>query len=234
MHRQLVIRRAQRGMARKIAVLRAVDERLRVLDARADGECLLRHDEMGFVQHGKGVARAVADGQHKRLRGQLVLTLRILPDDGAQFAATANKPGHACAEVNLAAELEDAPAHGAHHARQPVRADVGLGVDEDVTRRAEAHERAQHMRDARVLRARVQLAVGERARAAFAELHVRFGLEGALPGLPVGGHVARAGIDVLPALEHDGPCAVLCQRERGKEPGGAHAHHDRARLRRAC
>ena len=60
------------------------------------------------------------------------------------------------------------------HARQPVRADVRARLDRDLVGRAEAHQIGDHVGDAlAILRARVELAVGVRPRAALAEAVVR-------------------------------------------------------------
>lgn len=60
--RQLVVCRAQCGMPGRRPVLGAVNERLRMLDARADGKRLLQQGEAVLMQRGQRIARTVADG----------------------------------------------------------------------------------------------------------------------------------------------------------------------------
>ena len=128
--------------------------------------------------------------------------------------------------MHLAAKAKDFLAHGLDNAHQLVRADMRLGIHQDLLRRAEAHERAQDVLAARVLGAGVQLAVGERACAALAELDVGGRLECGLAVFPVRLHVARARVHVLTAFEHDGACAGLRQRQRGEQAGRTETHDD--------
>ena len=228
MQRELVIRRAEGGVGRKSAVLRLIDQRLRMLDARADGERLLRQRKALLAEHREGVARAVADGEHGVVGRQLMLTGGILINERLERAVCAEDAGHPCVEMHFAAEAENPFAHGPHDPGELVRADVRLGVDEDVVWRAEAHKRAQNVLAAGILCAGVQLAVGERARAALAELHVGGGGKRRLPIPPVGGDVARARVDILPALQDDGARARLGERQRGEETTRPQADDDGA------
>jgi hypothetical protein len=77
-----------------------------------------------------------------------------------------------------------------------------------------------------VLDLAVELAVGEGAGAAFAELHVGFGVEGVLA--PQAPGVLGALAHGLAALEHDGPEAHLGQHQRGEDAAGAEADDHRA------
>ena len=138
---------------------------------------------------------------------------------------------HACqprAEAHFTAQFENAHAHGFDHAAELIRADVRLCVDENVMRRAETDESAQNMFAARVFRAGVELAVGERARAALAELHVGRRGESLCTARPVSVNVAGADIHILTALKHDGACACFGQRQRGEQPGRAETDDNRA------
>ena len=74
-------------------------------------------------------------------------------------------------------------------------------------------------------RARVELAVGERARAALAEAVVAVRVDDALAVEPR--DVEPPAAHVAPALEHDRAEAALDERERREEPGGSRAHDDR-------
>ena len=86
MKRQLVIRRAQRRMAGRRAVLRSVDEALRMLDTRTDGEGFLHQRDAAFQQRFKRIAGAVADGEDHGLGGQLLFALRVDIADGGDMA----------------------------------------------------------------------------------------------------------------------------------------------------
>ena len=70
----------------------------------------------------------------------------------------------------------------------------------------------------RILDLAVELAVGEQARPALAELHVGFGREDVLAPQRPG--VLRAPAHVAAAFEHDGLEAHLRQQQRGKQPAG--------------
>ncbi len=77
-------------------------------------------------------------------------------------------------EPHLAAQRDDLLAHRGHHAREAEGADVRLADVEDLLRRAGPHELVHDLatEELRILDLAVELAVGEQARAAFAELHV--------------------------------------------------------------
>lgn len=133
-------------------------------------------------------------------------------------------------EAHLAAAHDDLAPEALHDLDEHVRADVGLGVISNVLRRAVRRKLREHEADARVVRAGVELAVGEGARAALAELHVALGVERAARAKRGDLRAARPG--VRPALEHDGSCTRARKQERGKHPRRAEAHDHGARLRR--
>ena len=133
-------------------------------------------------------------------------------------------------EAHLAAARNDLTPEALHDLDEHVRADVGLGVIGDVLRRAVRRELREHEADARVVRAGVELAVGERARAALAELHVALRVERAARAKRRDLRTAR--LRVRPTLEHDGVCARARKQQRGKHPRRAEAHDHGARLRR--
>ena len=82
-------------------------------------------------------------------------------------------------------------------------------------------------RIARILDLAVELAVGEGAGAAFAELHVRFGIEHA--AAPQAPGVLGAFAHHLAAIEDDRAEAHLRQDQAGEQAAGAGADHHRAR-----
>ena len=78
---QLVIRRTEQRIARILAIARTVDQRLRMLDAKADRERLGLNINPPLVQHLKGVARAVADCEHQMIGGDAVAIVQNDPRD---------------------------------------------------------------------------------------------------------------------------------------------------------
>ena len=133
-------------------------------------------------------------------------------------------------EADLAPTVADRRAERLHHLREPVRADVRVRVDQDVGRRAVADEDVEDGPDrAPLRRARVELAVGERAGAAFAEAVVALRVDDARAGDPGDGVTAPANVGA--ALEDDRAEATLDERERGEEAGGPGADDDGGRSR---
>ncbi len=111
-----------------------------------------------------------------------------------------------------------------------IRAHMGLGVNEDVPRRAAGSQALQDEAVAEVLGAGRQLPVGEGPGPALAELDVGLRVQG--PGGPEPLHVRPAGLHRAAPLQEDGPLARLRQRQGGEEPRGARARHHRRNLRR--
>ena len=97
----------------------------------------------------------------------------------------------------------------------------------DLFRRAGADEFVHHLAgvELRILDLAVELAVGEQTGTAFAELHVGFRRQGLLAPQRPG--VLGAAAHILAALQHDGLEAHLCQQQRGEQPTGAEAYHQR-------
>ncbi len=105
----------------------------------------------------------------------------------------------------------------------------GLPCDEDAVGRAEAGEDLQHLAHVRVVDARGELAVGVRAGAALAEVHVALEQERAVAHQLR--HVLAALDDVLAALQHQRLDAPLRQAQRREHAGRPEAHDDRPLLR---
>ena len=145
-----------------------------------------------------------------------------------QLAVFDQHVGDAFLEAHFAAQFADLLAHVFDHAGQTERTDVRLADVEDFFRRAGLDELVQDFaaKELRILDLAVQLAVGERARAAFAELHVGFGVEHAFtPQAPgVLGALAHFGA----AFEDDRLEAHLRQQQAGEDSARAETDHDRA------
>jgi hypothetical protein len=114
------------------------------------------------------------------------------------------------------------------HLDQAEGADVRLADVDDFLRRAGLDELGQHLAAVvfRVLDLAVQLAVGEGAGAAFAELHVRFRVQLALA--PEAPGVDRALAHDLAALDDDGRRPICARISAGQQAAGADADHHRA------
>ncbi len=245
------------------AVLGLVHEGLGMLDTHTYGEGLAGHGRAGLAHHLEGVAGGVPAGQHDAIGREDLLRARALVDKAnggdarlvifaagplrsigdARFGnalARKHQPIKARKEPHLSPGLLDGPTQVAHDVDEQVGADMGLGVHEDVRRRAGLHEGLQHMTDMGRFDARVQLAVGKRARTALTELDIRAliergtGIEGldddhalvhGSPTLhherlqPGAGQIQRAEQPRRPCPDHDRP-----------QPGRFHARY-RKRLR---
>ena len=177
------------------------------------------------MQHPEGVARAVAHGEQHPRAAKLRAFAGALRLQARHAAVRGLDAGHLRAEAHFAARLDNPLAQVLHHRHQHVRADVRLGVEEDVLVRARRGELLEDPADALVFDAGRELAVGERASAALAELDVALGVE--LARLPEALDLLSARFGVLSPLEDDRAQARLGQHERREHPGRAEAHHDR-------
>jgi hypothetical protein len=118
---------------------------------------------------------------------------------------------------------------------QPERADMRLAAPQDVVRRSGADKFFQHLAAMvqSVADPAPQLAVGERAGAALAELDVAFRLQLAAP--PQAPGIARAFAHHFPAVQHQRAKPHLRQRQRRQQaarPGADHHRPGRQPLRR--
>ncbi len=132
---------------------------------------------------------------------------------------------HARAEAVFAAQCFDFRADGFDHGDQAEGADMGFGDEQDLFRRAGFDEFRQHLAamQKRVADLGIELAVGEGAGTALAELHVGFGLQGvAAPQAP---GVLGALADGLATFEDDRAKTHLRQQQGRENPAGAGADH---------
>ncbi|MNL01081.1 hypothetical protein D3C87_1215360 [compost metagenome] len=222
---QFVIRGAQDGVAGVGAEAGLVDEGLRVFDAEPDRERLGFHEDALVVQHLEGVARAMAHGQHDVVGLDMFAVGERDAGDPAIFAL---QRFHFAGEAHFAAQLGDGVAHDFDHADQAEGADVRFGDVQDFFGRAGQDELLQHFFAVvlGVFDLAVELAVGEGAGAAFAELYVRFGVQDALA--PQAPGVFGAFAHGLAAFQDDGLEAHLRQDQSGEQATGAGADDDGA------
>ena len=144
------------------------------------------------MQHREGVARAVAGGEDDVLGVDLLrcspVARRIARRD-ASTTTPRTAPPSMRRSTTRAPKRTSPPsrsiscAHPLDHADQAEGADVRLGDVADLLGRAGADELVDHLarQVARVADLAPELAVGEGAGAALAELHVRFRIEDAAP-----------------------------------------------------
>ena len=243
---QLVVGRTQKRVTGVAAPAGAVDHALRVLNAKTHRERLGLHGHALRPEHGKGVACAVAQGHHYVVGGQLLQRAagqvqHLQAADAAHVALSGRVRGrvgggadvrHALAKAHFAAQGDDACAQVFHHLDQLEGADVRVRFDQDLGRCTGFHKLLHHLAPqvARVFDLAPELAVRERAGAAFAKLHIALGVQRVFaPQVPgVFGALAyrRA------AFEHDGFESHLRQQQRGKHAAGPKAHHHRAQGQR--
>ena len=122
------------------------------------------------------------------------------------MTAGALDPNDLMGKAHLRAEREQLTAHVLQDGIQLIRADVRLGVEQNIFARAETDEFLQNKAVPQVFGAGRELAVGKCAGAALAELHVRDRVQ--LAGLPEMPDIAPALLDTAAALEHDRLCAA--------------------------
>ena len=173
---QFVVCRADQRIAGVGAESCLVDQGLRVFDAKADGKRLGFHEYAGLVQHFEGVAGAVPERQDDLVGGDF---LAIGQGDAAHVAGFDVQASDPALKADFAAERLDFTAHVFNHADQAESADVRPGDVENLGRCAGFYEFLKHLASemARVFDLTVEFAVGEGTGAAFAELHIGFGVE---------------------------------------------------------
>ena len=132
------------------------------------------------------------------------------------------------AEADGATEVLDARDEVRDDVRQDVRPNMGLGVPKDVAWGTDFDERLEDQSMQGVFRPGIELAVGEGAGTAEAELNVAFGVENS-GGVEVPDCLG-ASRGVIPAFEQDGTKARLGERERGEKACAARSDDDRAVL----
>ena len=229
---QLVVGRAEQRVAGVPAPAGLVDHTLRVFNAKAHRERLGLHEHPSVPQQGKGVARAVSQGQHHPLCGHVEVFFGVEPAHAQGLhPLLAIGPGGECDagelvfKTDLAAQRHDLLAHGLDHLDQFEGADVWVRLVEDFGRRAGVDKLLHHLaaNEARVFDLAVELAVGKQACAAFAILHIALRVEHLFAPQTPG--VLGALAHRLAALQHNGLEPHLRQGQGGEQATRAQAHH---------
>jgi hypothetical protein len=225
--REAVRRCTEIRVAGAFAEARAIDPALRVLDPHADREGFSLQMHAAPVEHLEGGAGAVADREHDMIGLEEAAVVQV---QAAQFLAPVGQAFEleivdARFPAIFAAECLDRRPHALDHGDEAEGADMRVRLPQDVVGRTGFHELLQHLaaEKARILDPAIELAVGEGARAALAELDVRIRIE--LAPAPKAPSVLRALAHHLAAVEDDRPEAHLREdqpREQPARPGADH------------
>ena len=139
----------------------------------AYGELPRFHRHTAAAQRGESIARGVTGRNYERVRVLLIrLVFIYIVQRCGYSAAGACKAFQPRGETNLAAAGQNICAHAAHHAFQSVAAYMRFAEIRHLFGRAEPCERRKYVGVITAVGLRIQLAVRERTRAAFAELHI--------------------------------------------------------------
>ena len=206
-----------------VAVLGLADGGLVMLDADADGEGFALHGDAGSVEEGKGVSGGVAGRQYEGISGEVVGALWAGDGETGQAAGLLAETGELVAEADIAAQANQLQPDVPHHLAEDVGAHMRAEGMGDVLRCAHLNKGVQYRANAGVMSAGSQLAVGECACTALAELDVGGGVQ--LTGAPELLYFFRPFLHRCPSLQDDGGDAVPSQIQGGKQTGWPHAHH---------
>ena len=154
-----VIRRAEPRIARKPAVLRAVDALSKMLYPRPDGERFCLHRQRVLIKHLEGLASAVTDREYDAVRFDDLFLAVTLRDRSGDAPVSGVKTGQLGFKKHLSAQGDNLLTQIFDRDFQLVRADMRLGVVKYLLRRAVEDEFLHHLALAAVLGACVQLAV---------------------------------------------------------------------------
>ena len=111
-----------------------------MLDAHADSEGFRLHRYTPLAQHLERIARAVTGGKDNMARRENIVPLWGGNAQRADAAAVHVNIRNPMGKAHLAAAVDDLAAEVLQHDIEPVRADVGLGVEQNIPARAEADE----------------------------------------------------------------------------------------------
>ena len=193
-------------------VLHGVDDILPMLDSHAELERLRGHRHVPPREHFVAVAGRVTDGQHDdRCRDKPRRSRNALQAVGVEYQIFDGG-----VESHVAAEVFDPLANRFHDGGQAVAAEVRAVVVHDA-RLARLlpfalGEKFEYPRDIRPRSPAREFAIGERARAAFAEQVIAVRIETATRIERL--HIADAVVDFRTAFEHDRLVAMFREKVR--------------------
>ena len=163
-------------------------------------------------------------------RGELLLAAVLLHADAAYGAAVTDKLGHTRAEAHLAARIADHLHDAVDHLREHIAAHMGVRIVEDRRIGAALDEGFEDEAVRGALGACRELAVGERAGSARAELDVAVGVE--RTRRIVLRHHGSAPRGIVAALDEERLETRAREHERAEQPGAPGTYHDGTLLER--
>ena len=222
---EFVLRSPQLGMAGGRPPAGPIDQGLGMFDPEPHGEGLAIHRHAEAMEHGEGVAGAVAHRQDHPISGNPVTIRQDQPlhgpGSGMELQAL-----HPSPEAHLPPQRLDPAAQSAHHRRELKGADMGPVQGENLGRGAGGHQFLEDLADEclRLTHLAVKLAIGEGAGPSLPELDIRLRIEGTLAP-PEAEGVGRALLHRLAPFEQEGPQPHLGQQESGEVTAGSSPHH---------
>ena len=204
-------------MSCKAAVLRPVNQLLRVLDAHADSKGLRHNAYAPACQHSVGIARTVTAGQYHGSCRQPFAAVKDYPLHRIIFDIQINNMRII---AHAAAQLRNTAAESLYHRTQLIRAYVRLVLVQNIFRRACSYKKLQDFGHHRIIHTRGQLAVRKGACTALAELYVRGRIK--FSRLPKALHILHTLRHRLTALQKQRLIAMLCQlqcRQKSRRTG---------------
>ena len=209
-----VIRCAQQMMSGKAAVLRPVNQLLRMLDAHADSKWFRHNAYAPACQHSVGITRTVTAGQYHGSCRQPFAAVNDYALDRIIFDIQINNMRIV---AHAATQLRNAAAESLYHRTQLIRAYVRLVLVQNIFRRTCSYKQLQDFSHHRIIDACSQLAVREGACTALAELYVGRGVK--FSRLPKALYILHALRHRLAALQKQRLIAMLrqlqcCQKSR--------------------
>ena len=224
---QLVIGGAQDRIAGIRPEAGSVDQRLRMLDPKAQRKRLGFQVHPTRIQHLESITRAVADCQHHMVAGDILASLQ-------RHAANPSVGDVEILDLALEAKFTtqflDRGAHLFYHLHQAECADVRLADVQDFRRRVGLDEFHQDLAAVMlgILDLAPEFAIRKSTGTALTILHVRFGMQLALA--PQAKGVLGALAHCLATLQDDRPKAHLRQDQSGEQAARTGADDHRAIL----
>ena len=180
-----------------------------------------------MVERCHGISGAVTRRQHDCIGSD---PASVRENDRAYTSVLHLQVCDLCFKPDFAARCLDPSADRRDYNLEPVCADMGLTLIYNVARRAGfCKDRQDFLTAPRlVVDLRIELSIGEGARAALSELHVGSGIQFA--ALPVVFDVLRSLLHTPPPLKQDRPIAMLCQHQCAEQARRTCADHDGPRM----
>ena len=211
-------------MARILLVLCRVHILLPVLDAHSHGKGLGGHGHPRAVQHFHRVPGTVAQRQQRVAAGQRIDSLLGFHGQTCQASVLYGNIRQLVTEPEIGPQGQQLPPQVPQDNAQPIGTYMGLGVPQDILRRAVFHQPLHDPAMPHISGAGVQLSVRERPCASLAELDI--GLRIQYPALPKPPHILLPLLHAAAPLQYDGLHAAFGQHQRREQARRPHAHHN--------